>query len=220
MEWILILIGVGYSLWSSYKKDAKEREQKLRGPATAIRGPGSGQTDSVSGRRTLSRAQPTRDINVVPAARKYGQDVSEVREVSVEDFQEDFTSRLNRTLMEKGLRSEHPGSVYENFGELTSAETERIRDYDDLPSYDQRATRTSTEHDYTSHFKLNEGIRKHGVRVSGPSAFDELDIEEEAERVRSNRRIFTLDRASLQSYIVMHEVLGKPRSLRLLGRKR
>jgi hypothetical protein len=223
MEWVLILIGVGYSLWSSYKKDAKEREQKLRGPGPAYRGPGTGQVDAASGRRTLSRSQPSRDINVVPAARSYGQDVTAVRELSIEDVQEDFTTRLNRKLMERGKQADlqRSGSGYENFGDSAKSENERVRDYDDLPSYDDRSARTSTEHDNRSHFKLNEGLRKDAYRVSsGPSAFDELDSAEEAERVRADRPLFTLDRKSLQSYVVMHEVLGKPRSLRLLGRKR
>jgi hypothetical protein len=224
MEWVLILIGVGYSLWSSYKKEAKEREQKLRpDPKITAKRVADELFAQSSGRRTLSRSQPSGDINVVPVARSYGRDVSTVQELSVEDVQEDFTTRLNRKLMERGKQAElrRSGSAYENFGDFAKSENERIRDYDDLPSYDDRSASTAAEHDPRSHFKLNEGLRKDAYRVtSGPNAFEQLDSEEEAERVRSDRPVFTLDRRSLQSYIVMHEVLDKPRSLRLLGRKR
>ncbi|HET6512300.1 MAG TPA: hypothetical protein VFH43_08915, partial [Candidatus Kapabacteria bacterium] len=86
-------------------------------------------------------------------------------------------------------------------------------------SYDDRSPKYSTEHDSRSHFKLNEGLRKDSFHVGKSNAFDELDLEEEAERKAVRKSSIALDAESLKRYIIMHEVLGKPRAMQPLRRR-
>jgi hypothetical protein len=245
MEWIFILIGIAYSIYSSIKKEAKAREAKMRSGqmphgqmphrqmphgqmrnAQMLNRKVTAQTTAdelfagKSGRRTLGGT--TRDINTVEAARSYGQDVSAVQELSVEDIQEDFTTRLNRKLMERGAQPALRRSISEVFGDSALSENKQVVDYDELSTYDDRSARyASSEHDARSHFKLNEGLRKDSFKVGGVSAFDELNSEEEASRRSTRKSVLKLDPESLKQYIVMHEVLGKPRAMQpLRGRGR
>jgi hypothetical protein len=225
MEWIFILIGIAYSIYSSIKKDAKAREAKMRegGPRPRLkidpRNPADAMFVKESGRRTIGGAK--RDINTVAEARAYGRDVTAVEELSLEDVQEDFTTRLNRKLMERGAQPGLRRSISEVFSDLTESENKRAVDYDDLPSYDDRSNKyVGTEHDARSHFKLNEGLRKDSFQVGKSSVFDDLDNEEEAARRSGRKRIIQLDPASLKRYIVMHEVLGKPRATQSLQASR
>lgn len=226
MEWIFILIGIAYSIYSSMKKEARAREEKLRqtGKPTAKR-----TADEIfarpSGRRTLGGERPGRDINTVQAAREYGKDVSAVQELSIEDLQEDFTTRLNRKLMERGAQPALRRSISEVFGDLTVSENQQVVDYDELatyddrtPSYDTREPRYSTEHDARSHFKLNEGLRKDSFHVGKTSAFDELDSEEDL-KAKGRGSSLKLDPDSLKQYVIMHEVLGPPRAITKLRRR-
>jgi hypothetical protein len=236
MEWIFILIGIAYSIYSSIKKEAKAREEKLRqtvkstGKITPQRA-----ADQMfargSNRRTLGAERDERDINTVQAARAYGTDVSSVQELSVEDIQEDFTTRLNRKLMERGAQPALRRSISEVFGDLTLSENQRVVDYDDIatyddrapsyddrtPNYDDRAPKYSTEHESRSHFKLNEGLRKDSFHVGKMNAFDELDLEQSANAPKARVPI-KFDAASLKQYVIMHEVLGKPRAIEKLRR--
>ena len=205
MEWILILGGIADSIWSSYKKDQREREQKMHpNRRVATRNTADTPFAQPSGRRTI-----THERQEVPASR-YGQDVTEVQEVSLEDMQEDFTTRLNRKLHEKNKALEARG--YEIFGETAIPETTRYRDYDELASYDDRTTFVTSEHQYDSHFKLNEGLRRDKFRVGSG---EDLFAEEVAETSDVKNRV-PLDKDSLKNYIIMHEVLSKPKSLRRL----
>jgi hypothetical protein len=235
MEWIFILIGIAYSIYSSIKKEAKAREEKLRqtGKPTARRTADQMFAQS-SGRRTLggthghtlSSDRPTRDINAVQPASTYGTDVSTVQEVSIEDMQEDFTTRLNRKLMERGAQPSLRRSISEVFGDLTVSENQRTVDYDQLATYDDRSRgfddrinyddsfpKYAAEHDTRSHFKLNEGLHSERFRAARSNAFEELDLEEEAERKLVRKSSITLDPESLKRYFIMHEVLGKPRAM-------
>jgi hypothetical protein len=221
MEWIFILIGIAYSIYSSIKKEAKAREEKMRegGPRPRLkidpRNPADAMYLKQSGRRTIGGT--SRDINTVEAARAYGQDVSAVQELSVEDIQEDFTTRLNRKLMERGAQPALRRSISEVFGDLAESENKRIVDYDEISTYDDRPNQyVSSEHDARSHFKLNEGLRKDTFKVGTSNAFDQLDIEDEAERQAAKRPKFKLDPESLKRYVVMHEVLGRPRAMQSL----
>ena len=241
MEWILILAGIAYSIYTSIKKESKAREEKLRqsGKLTAKRTADQMFAQS-SGRRTLGGDRPGRDINTVSAAREYGTDVSTVQELSVEDIQEDFTTRLNRKLMERGAQPALRRSISEVFGDLTVSENQQVVDYDELAtyddrsrsyddrtrsyddrarSYDDRAPKYSTEHDTLSHFKLNEGLRKDSFQVGKTNAFDELDLEEEQVRRSVRKSSITLDPESLKRYLIMHEVLGKPRAMQPFRRR-
>lgn len=208
MEWILILGGIAYSIWSSYKKDQREREQKMPPNQRMTARKTADETFArSSGRRTISNERQE-----VPASR-YGQDVTEVQEVSIEDMQEDFTTRLNRKLLEKNKALEARG--YEIFGETAIPETTRYRDYDELASYDDRSpslsTSLSTEHQYASHFKLNEGMRRDAFAVNRRK---DLFAEETTDLGSGLKNRLPLDKQSLKNYIIMHEVLSKPKSVR------
>lgn len=237
MEWIFILIGIAYSIYSSIKKEAKAREEKLRQTGKLTPKPTAKRTaDQLfaqsSGRRTLGGDRPTRDINAVQPASTYGTDVSTVQEVSVEDMQEDFTTRLNRKLMERGAQPALRRSISEVFGDLTVSENQRVVDYDELATYDDRSRgfddrknyddtfpKFSAEHDTRSHFKLNVGLHSDRFRAARVNAFDELDLEEAAERKLIRKSSITLDPESLKRYIIMHEVLGKPRAMQPHSRR-
>lgn len=215
MEWVLVLIGIAYSIYSSIKKEAKAREEKMRTGASGKvtpRNAADAMFAKSSGRRTIGDA--TRDINNVPPARTYGKDITNVQEISVEDIQEDFTTRLNRKLMERGSQPALRRSISEVFGDLTESENKRVTDYDELTSYDDRPNQyASSEHDARSHFKLNKGLRNDSFKVGKSNAFDDLDNEEAEIRRIAKRPALKLDPESLKSYVVMHEVLGKPRSM-------
>ncbi|HET6511679.1 MAG TPA: hypothetical protein VFH43_05775 [Candidatus Kapabacteria bacterium] len=204
MEWILILGGIAYSIWSSYKKDQREREQKSpQHQRMTAKNAADEMFARSSGRRTISHERQE-----VPASR-YGQDVTEVQEVSLEDIQEDFTTRLNRKLLERNMALEAQG--YERFGESSVPETTRYRDYDELTTYDERPVSRSSEHQYASHFKLNEGLRKDNFRVGSG---EDLFAEETADASTGLGKRLPLDKESLKNYIIMHEILSKPKSIR------
>jgi hypothetical protein len=220
VEWIFVLIGIAFSIYNSIKKEAKAREEKMRtlGGKPNARKAADALFANSSGRRTIGGT--TRDINTVQEASSYGQDVTAVQEVSVEDIQEDFTTRLNRKLMERGAQPALRRSFSEVFGDLTQSENARVVDYDELATYDDRAPKYSSEHEARSHFKLNEGLRKDSFQVGKSNAFTDLDNEEEAVRQAGKKPRIKLDPASLKSFVIMHEVLGKPKALQAGRRSR
>jgi hypothetical protein len=224
MEWVLVLIGIAYSIWSTYRKEARENEEKQRATRTKL-GPNDaadhifshrGMT-SPSGRRTLGTMQPSRpDPNYVP-------EVATPEGVTIEDF----TSRINERRMYDDPADDIRRTLAEVFGERARPETERYTDYDDLPSYDRLGSYDDrsraaygSEHEYTSHFKLNEGLRKDSFKVAKRSAFDDEDpAGNDYDRPAQPRKAITLDRGSLKSYMVMHEILKKPKAVEMLERR-
>lgn len=232
MEWVLVLIGIAYSIWSTYRKEAKENEQKRQqgNPQIARQRPVTSReaADHVfshrSGRRTLGDTDPNivreaNQVREVSAVREVGA----IREVGIDEMQEDFASRLNRTILSRDVESDIRRTLAEVFGDTNTLETlrpetERYKDYDKLSTYDDRIKSSYThEHNYGSHFKLNEGLRKDSFRVGSESGFD--DADDAYEKKSEPRKLITLDKGSLKSYYIMHEILSKPKALEALERR-
>lgn len=205
MEWWLVLIGVAYSIWSSFKKDQREREQRETGA----------QEDPFYPPRTTDRTRTTdRPRTFVKNA--YPQHSTDDPRITDDPrpFSE-WTLAIDEIKREfNALRS----TPYEaRFADTNVPIETRKKTYDDIPSYDGRVPIRNSEHQYESHFKLNEGLRKDTFRV-GSNFADELVLDEPL--VQQTRSPLKLDRDSLKSYVIMHEVLGKPKSMEALERQR
>jgi hypothetical protein len=198
MEWILLLIGIAYSLWSSFKNE--EREKLKRQSQTPAR----------------SQSGEAEDFNEV--FRRLGAKEQRAHKASVTQPLSQRSNPLSRASEE--IRRQIESSIEEVFLDERGPSDAKRHVYDSASSYDTKFESTfSSQSKSTYQFTSNEGLHMDGIRpVSELSSleFDAADAfaADVYELKAPERKGFVVDRSALRSYVIMHEVLSPPKHLR------
>lgn len=208
MEWILLLIGIAYSLWSSFTKEQRDRHRRQpERPMRMRQGVGTDVNEAFRAARVSDQREPAgSEQPVFVRGGSLSRAAEEIRKQIEASIEEVFEAERGPT--DKQRRTYDEASRYEA----------QPRVYDEAASYDARTESTyASEHGSASHFKHNEGLRKDTFQVSAPTSEPGVVSSFAAdvyEKKDVGRKGFVVDRSALRSYIIMHEVLSKPKYLR------